>query len=315
MTRTIDRLTPTRMPLSVLALTGLLALVPVGLAPAWGQEPQDPKAPPPANRAPAPDFTLDAVDGQRVTLSELKGSLVVLEWFDPECPQVAAHHQGPQDVSLLAGRYHSRLRWFAIASGKAALNPDRLVQAAREWQIGYPILLDPSGEVSRAFGASVTPEVFLIDDQGQLRYQGAVYEKVNTSDVLPLPAPPPAAGPGPDPAPPRGPINPPQDQPDPDVKPEGAPLREPGQPRDPRAQAEPAPRRPLEQAIESVLSGQPVEQPRTRAYGCPLQLPPTPEPLPGHADALPQDGVAPVDTRGQPNAPQGVASVDTRSKK
>lgn len=254
-------------------VASLASLALVGLGRLQAQDP------PPPHRAPAPDFTLEALDGQRVTLSELKGSLVVLEWFDPACPQVIAHHQGPLNVAHLAGRYTSRVRWFAVASGQAATDKERLIQAVRELGISYPVLLDPSGQVARAFGASVTPETFLIDDQGQLRYQGAVYEQP-TSDVRPIPRSLPGDGAGPDPAPPQGPVTPDPTPPDPDDVPEGAPLREPGQTPPARPEAEPAPRCPLEQAILAVLAGQPVERPRTQAWGCPLKLAPQPEPRP-----------------------------------
>ena len=45
---------------------------------------------------PAPDFSLPDVDGKTVSLSELKGKVVVLEWFNPKCPFVKRNHElGP----------------------------------------------------------------------------------------------------------------------------------------------------------------------------------------------------------------------------
>ena len=47
----------------------------------------------------APDFTLPDLDGNQVTLSSLRGKIVVLEWFNPECPFVRyAHSDGPLRV-------------------------------------------------------------------------------------------------------------------------------------------------------------------------------------------------------------------------
>ena len=46
--------------------------------------------------AAVPDFTLSDLEGNRVSLSELTGKIVVLEWFNPDCPFVRyAHRKGP----------------------------------------------------------------------------------------------------------------------------------------------------------------------------------------------------------------------------
>jgi peroxiredoxin len=39
---------------------------------------------------PAPDFTLRDLDGHAVRLSDHRGKIVVLEWFNPGCPFVVA---------------------------------------------------------------------------------------------------------------------------------------------------------------------------------------------------------------------------------
>src|SRR5262245_19444557 len=44
----------------------------------------------------APDFTLTDTEGKQVKLSSFKGKIVVLEWFNPDCPFVKhAHGKGP----------------------------------------------------------------------------------------------------------------------------------------------------------------------------------------------------------------------------
>ena len=126
---------------------------------------------------PAPDFTLAAADGSTVKLSDFKGKRVVLEWFNPECPFVkAAHDTGP--LKDLAGRTTATgVVWLAInsgAPGKQGHGAERNKQAAGEWKLAHPILLDETGAVGKAYGATNTPHLYLIDDKGVLVYRGGL---------------------------------------------------------------------------------------------------------------------------------------------
>lgn len=126
---------------------------------------------------PAPDFSLPAADGSTVKLSDYRGKRVVLEWFNPECPFVkAAHDAGP--LRDLAGRTTAQgVVWLAInsgAPGKQGHGADVNKEAATRWSLSHPILLDETGEVGHAYGATNTPHMFLVDDKGVLVYRGAL---------------------------------------------------------------------------------------------------------------------------------------------
>jgi peroxiredoxin len=127
--------------------------------------------------APAPDFTLSDTDGKPVTLSQQKGSTVVLEWFNPGCPFVEyAHGSGP--LKDLANTWSSKgVRWFAVnsgAPGKEGSGLETNKQAKTEWSMNHPILLDESGKVGHQYGATSTPTIVVIDPAGVVRYKGAL---------------------------------------------------------------------------------------------------------------------------------------------
>ncbi len=126
----------------------------------------------------APAFSLTAVDGSTHSLEQYKGKVVVLEWFNPDCPFVKKHHQHNKTMKELAARYADRdVVWLAInsgAEGKQGAGQERNARAVREYGIEYPMLLDPTGATGRAYGAVCTPHMFVIDAQGVLRYQGAI---------------------------------------------------------------------------------------------------------------------------------------------
>ncbi|MFT7487574.1 MAG: peroxiredoxin, partial [Candidatus Paceibacteria bacterium] len=125
---------------------------------------------------PAPDFTLATAQGTNVRLSDYRGKIVVLEWFNPDCPFTRYSHR-----SGLLGSYPAELReqgvvWLGIQSGSGEELAGSLPQTQdliAEWGIDFPILLDREGKVGRRFDATKTPEVFLIDADGVLRYVGA----------------------------------------------------------------------------------------------------------------------------------------------
>jgi peroxiredoxin len=125
----------------------------------------------------APDFTLTDLDGHPVSLSSFKGKTVVLEWFNPGCPFVRkAHTVG--SLKETPGRALAQgVVWLAVnsgAPGKQGAGADANRKIAAEFGMKYPVLLDEAGTVGRAYGATNTPNMFVIDPQGTLVYRGAI---------------------------------------------------------------------------------------------------------------------------------------------
>jgi alkyl hydroperoxide reductase subunit AhpC len=127
---------------------------------------------------PAPDFALKDVTGKEVKLSEFKGKTVILEWFNPECPYVKLSHT-KGSLKGMAKRYQQEgdVVWLAINSGgegRQGYGADKNQRAARSFGMEHPLLLDTTGRVGKAYGATNTPHMFVIDKQGTLKYQGAI---------------------------------------------------------------------------------------------------------------------------------------------
>jgi peroxiredoxin len=127
--------------------------------------------------APAPDFTLTGIDGKAVTLSSFKGKTVVLEWFNPGCPFVRKAHTVGSLKDDAARATADGVVWLAVnsaASGKQGFGADANRKVAAEYGMTHPILLDEDGQVGRAYGATNTPNMYVIDAQGTLVYRGAI---------------------------------------------------------------------------------------------------------------------------------------------
>ncbi|MBW1855218.1 MAG: redoxin domain-containing protein [Deltaproteobacteria bacterium] len=122
----------------------------------------------------APDFKLNSFDGKTISLSDYKGKIVVLEWFNYECPFVLRHYVNKPTMIGLANKYKDKnVVWLAINSTSHAA-PEANIEFAEKHKLPYPILDDRAGTVGRAYGAKTTPHMYVIDARGSIAYQGAI---------------------------------------------------------------------------------------------------------------------------------------------
>ena len=128
---------------------------------------------------PAPEFSLQGTDGKSWKLSQQKGKVVVLEWFNEGCPFVKKHYTAG-NMQALQKQYTSQgVVWFTINSSA----PGKQGHVSSE-QLGKDLarlkasatagLLDSTGQVGKAYEAKTTPHMFIVDAQGVLVYDGAI---------------------------------------------------------------------------------------------------------------------------------------------
>lgn len=128
----------------------------------------------------APDFTLKGFDGKEYTLSSLtkEGKIVVLEWFNSECPFCVKHGEAKTIINIVNDYKDKNVVVLGINSGgpgKAGYGKDE--EASKKWGLNYPILQDAEGKVGREYGAKTTPHMYIIGKDGTLAYQGAIDNK------------------------------------------------------------------------------------------------------------------------------------------
>jgi len=134
----------------------------------------------------APDFTLTDCSGKKVSLSDYKGKVVVLEWVNHGCPFVAKHYGSGNMQKLQADATAKGVAWLSICSsapGKQgyATPADALKKCTETQSAATAYLLDESGDVGKTYGAKVTPEMYVIDSKGTLVYHGAIDDKKSTN--------------------------------------------------------------------------------------------------------------------------------------
>ncbi len=127
--------------------------------------------------AAAPGFSLPDLDGKTVKLSDYKGKVVVLEWFNPECPFVKASHTKGSLVGAAKKATDKGVVWLAVNSGgagKQGAGAEKSRDGLKAFGLSHPVLLDGEGTVGKLYGATNTPHLFVIDQAGKLVYRGAI---------------------------------------------------------------------------------------------------------------------------------------------
>jgi hypothetical protein len=118
------------------------------------------------------------------------GKFVILEWFNPDCPYVRKYHapggtNTSRDEALAYAREHD-VAWLMVnsnAPGKQGSGAERNARAVKDYGIEVPLMLDPGGEIGQAYGATSTPQIFLISPAGEILYNGGIDDTVLDSDV------------------------------------------------------------------------------------------------------------------------------------
>ncbi len=133
----------------------------------------------------APDFSLPNASGKTIHLHDFKGKIVVLEWFNPRCPFVQKFYEPKMMQQYQQELTSQGVVWLTISSsaeGKQGFISQESASGvfADSDMHSSELLLDHKGLVGRAYGASTTPHMFVIDSQGNLAYAGAIDDTPST---------------------------------------------------------------------------------------------------------------------------------------
>ena len=124
---------------------------------------------------PAPVFELPDVSGDVVRLEPARSAATVVVFTSNGCPYALAWHDRIQAVVRdYAGRGVTVLQLISNDPAERPEDaPDALRARVDAGQIAGPFLHDAEQAVAQAYGATATPEVFVLDREGVVRYHGA----------------------------------------------------------------------------------------------------------------------------------------------
>ncbi|MFY0683933.1 MAG: thioredoxin family protein [Balneola sp.] len=123
----------------------------------------------------APDFNLPNIDGNMISLQELRPKAGVLIMFIcNHCPYVK--HLNEALVKFANDYREQGIKCIAISSNDVENypqdSPELMKELSEKHQFPFPYLYDESQEVAKAYKAACTPDFFLFDDELKLFYRG-----------------------------------------------------------------------------------------------------------------------------------------------
>lgn len=133
----------------------------------------------PAIGAAAPDFALPDQDGRLRRLAEFRGRVVVLEWTNHDCPYVRKHYNSGNMQTLQRDAASRNIVWLSMASSPQGeqgyvTGPEAKALTASRNAAPAAVILDHRSRAARAYAATTTPGMYVIDAEGRLRYMGAI---------------------------------------------------------------------------------------------------------------------------------------------
>lgn len=141
----------------------------------------------------APDFTLADLKGEKVSLSDLKGKVVLLNFWGTWCGP--CKREIPDFVSL--SKKHKKNGLEIIGVTLSSGSPKKIQDFSEKWNINYTLLTDINGNetqsVTARYGQATSqpitgiPTTFIIDRDGYIRqrYVGPRSEEVFYKDLEP----------------------------------------------------------------------------------------------------------------------------------
>lgn len=132
--------------------------------------------------AKGPDFDLPGVDGKRYSLASFQDKKAVVVMFTcNHCPYVQAYEE--RLIAIQRDYADRGAALVAINANETKNYPEddfpKMVARAKAKGYNFPYLRDESQEVADAYGASYTPEIFLLDGERRLRYTGRIDDNVH----------------------------------------------------------------------------------------------------------------------------------------
>lgn len=119
----------------------------------------------------APDFSLPSVGGPRVSITDFRGQILVIHFWSAGCAW--SRRADAMLVYRMLKWEPLKVRIIGIASNFSETEEEIQHEAERRG-VRYPVLYDLDQSVATAYRARVTPQFFITDRRGTIRYAGAL---------------------------------------------------------------------------------------------------------------------------------------------
>lgn len=126
------------------------------------------------------DFQVRDLDGKAVDFSALKGPITVITFIATECPVSNSYNLR---MTSLYKDYTAKDVKFIFVNANRSEPASAVRDHARRVGFPFAVYKDPDNVLADRFDAQVTPESFVIDSSGIIRYHGSIDDNMNESHV------------------------------------------------------------------------------------------------------------------------------------
>jgi peroxiredoxin len=130
--------------------------------------------------SPVPDFALQQLNGSPIQFSTLKGNVTVVMFISVQCPVSNAYDDR---MNALYQDYAAKGVKFVAINANRTEPAAAVADHARAHNFGFTVYKDENNVIADRFGATVTPETYVIDANGIIRYHGSIDDSKNVSRV------------------------------------------------------------------------------------------------------------------------------------
>lgn len=117
-------------------------------------------------RPPAPDFSLEDMDGEVYRLSDFRGQPVIVNFWATWCPP--CRKEMPSMQRAWEQLREEGVEMLAINVGET---PDTVFRFTADYPVEFPLLLDLDSAVTEAWPIRGLPSTFVVDPEGRIAYQ------------------------------------------------------------------------------------------------------------------------------------------------
>jgi peroxiredoxin len=129
----------------------------------------------------APLFELPDAEGKTHDLADYRsGQGAVIIWVSTKCPVSNAYNDR---MAALTREYRAKGFTFLGINSNRTEKLEEIAAHASENGLDFPVLKDERNVVADRYGASVTPEVYVLDAEGVLHYHGRIDDSMKESGV------------------------------------------------------------------------------------------------------------------------------------
>ncbi len=120
----------------------------------------------------APDFVLKSASGNNVRLSELKGRIVLLNFWATWCGPCTEEIPHLNDLHAALDPYDFELLGINLDEDQS-----KAMHLAKNLDVNFPVLFDTEKNVSRSFDIKAMPTTIIIDRAGKIRHVNHGFKK------------------------------------------------------------------------------------------------------------------------------------------